>query len=98
MNDRATLATINLGKAMTVQLEWPPEVVDRLTEEARQKGLSLGDYLLQTVLRHDGAILDDEAKRRARVEAGQSIRELRKGNILGPDLTVRDLIEEGRRF
>ena len=26
---------------MTVQLDWPPEVVDRLSEEARQKGLSL---------------------------------------------------------
>jgi hypothetical protein len=87
---------------MTVQLNWPPEVVDRLTEEARQKGLSLDDYVLQTVLRQktpNGAALSDEdAKRLAREEAGRSIRELRKGNILGPDLTIRDLIEEGRRF
>ena len=84
---------------MTVQLEWPPEVVDRLTREARQKGLSLGDYLSQSVLHQDAGLLsDDEAKRRARVEAGQSIRELRIGNVLGPDLTIRDLIEEGRRF
>ena len=35
---------------MTVQLNWPPEVVDRLTEEARQNGLSLDAYVLQTVL------------------------------------------------
>ena len=84
---------------MTVQLEWPPDVVDRLTQEARQKGLSLGDYVLQTVLRPNGSELqDDDAKRKARDEAGRSIRELRKGNVLGPDLTIRDLIEEGRRF
>jgi hypothetical protein len=32
---------------MTVQLDWPQEVVDRLTEEAREKGLSLDAYLLE---------------------------------------------------
>jgi hypothetical protein len=87
---------------MTVQLNWPPEVVDRLTDEARQEGLSLDAYVLQTVLQHkaaNGAALTDQAaRRRAREEAGRSIRELRKGNILGPDLTIRDLVEEGRRF
>ena len=87
---------------MTVQLDWPPDVVDRLVEEARQRGLSLDAYLLQTVLQQKAsnstALTDDAAKRQAREEAGRSIRELRKGNILGPDLTIRDLIEEGRRF
>ena len=87
---------------MTIHLDWPPDVVDRLTEEARQKGLSLDDYVLHTVLQKkvpNGTVLSEEAaKRQAREEAGRSIRELRKGNILGPDLTVRDLIEEGRRF
>jgi hypothetical protein len=37
---------------MTVQLDWPPEVVVRLREEARELGLSLDAYLLQTVLEH----------------------------------------------
>jgi len=87
---------------MTVRLDWPPDVVERLTEEARQKGLSLEAHLLATVLQQrtpNGTALPDEAsKRQAREEAGRSIRELRKGNILGPDLTIRDLIEEGRRF
>jgi hypothetical protein len=87
---------------MTVQLDWPPDVVDRLVEEARQRGLSLDAYVLQTVLQQkapDGpALTDDAAKRQAREDAGRSIRELRRGNILGPDLTIRDLIEEGRRF
>jgi hypothetical protein len=64
---------------MTVQLDWPPDVVDRLTEEARQKGLSLDDYVLQTVLQQkaqNGSVVsDEEAKRKAREEAGQSIRD-----------------------
>jgi len=87
---------------MTVQLNWPPEVVNKVTEEARQIGLSLDEYLLQAVLqrrgRNNGVPADDEAARNARAEAGRSIRELRRGNVLGPDLTIRDLVEEGRRF
>lgn len=75
---------------MTVQLDWPPEIVNRLMDEARQKGLSLNAYILETLIE----AVDQEA----REQAGQNIRESRKGNILGPDVTVRDLIEEGRRF
>ena len=93
---------IGPGRHMTVQLDWLPEVVDRLTEEARQKGLSLDAWVLQTILQKktpNGTVpSDEEVKQHARNEAGRSIRELRKGNILGPDLTIRDLIEEGRRF
>ena len=82
---------------MHVQLDWPPEVVDRLTKEARQKGLSLDEYVLQSVLQKvpNGTVSADDARRQ---EAGRSIRELRKGNILGPELSIRDLVEEGRRF
>jgi len=87
---------------VTVQLDWPQEVVDRLTEEARQRGLSLDDYVLQTVLQkqiaNGSAPSDEIARRQAREEAGRSIRELRRDNILGPDLTIRDLIEEGRKL
>ena len=86
---------------MTVHLDWPRDVVDRLTQEARQKGLSLESYILQTVLEktpNGRSLTDDAAKRKAREEAGQSILDLRRGNFLGPDLTIRDLIEEGRRF
>ena len=86
---------------MTLHLDWPPDVVGRLTE-ARQKGLSLDNYLLQTVLQkktsNDSELSDEAAKREAREEAGRSIRELRRGNVLGSDLTIRGLIEEGRRF
>ena len=87
---------------MTVQLDWPPDVVDRLTDEARQKGLSLDAYVLQTVLQQKGSngapAIDEAERRRRREEAAASIRELRKGVTLGPDLTIRDLINEGRRF
>jgi hypothetical protein len=97
---------------MTVQLNWPPEVVERLTQEARQRGLSLDAYVLQAVLEQkrsngytgvvesekDEAENDAAEKRRKREEAAASIRELRKGVTLGPDLTIRDLINEGRRF
>ena len=87
---------------MTLHLDWPPGVVDRLTEEARQKGLSLDNYLLQTVLQkktsNDSELSDEAAKCQAREEAGRSIRELRRGNVLGSGLTIRGLIEEGRRF
>ena len=85
---------------MTVQLDWPPDVVDRLTDEARQKGLSLDAYVLQAVLQQknsNGTPTNDEAgKRRKREEAASNIRELRKGVTLGPDLTIRGLINEGR--
>jgi hypothetical protein len=86
---------------VTVHLDWPPDVVARLTEEARRRGLSLDTYLLQTILEkvpNGGQASTGAETLRARQEAGRSIRELRVGNILGPDLTIRDLIEEGRRF
>jgi hypothetical protein len=86
---------------MTVQLNWPADLVEKLTDEARKKGLSLDTYLLEAVLQKasngspDG---DEQAQRAKREQAAASIRELRKGNVLGPELATRDLIEEGRRF
>jgi hypothetical protein len=86
---------------MTVQLDWPSDVVLRLTEEARKKGLSLDAYLLQSVLQerfNGGALRDDREQRSRREAAAARIRDLRKGVTLGPGLTIRDLINEGRRF
>jgi hypothetical protein len=85
---------------MTVQLDWPPEVVHRFTAEARRKGLSLDEYVLQSLLVFSGskgaASLDETELRRKREQAAAAIRELRKDVTLGPDLTIRDLISEGR--
>lgn len=84
---------------MTVQLDWPPEIVEQLSAEARRHGLSLDNYLLQAVLDRNatrpGSGSDAQERREA---AGRNILELRKGNTLGPGFTARDLIEEGRRF
>lgn len=86
---------------MTVHLDWPPEVVEGLTREAVRHGLSLDAYLLQTVLQKTSTSdigSGTEQQRLAREEAGRTILELRSGLHLGAGLTVRDLIEDGRRF
>jgi hypothetical protein len=86
---------------MTVQLDWPPDVVDRLTEEARRKGLSLDAYLLQTVLQQkgsNGTLTDDAEKRRKRADAGARILEIQKRVKPDPEgWTSRDYINYGRR-
>jgi len=86
---------------MTVHLDWPSEVVDRLTEEARGKGLSLDAYLLQTVLQHkgsNGAPADDAERRRKRAHAGARILEIQKRVKPDPQgWTSRDYINYGRR-
>jgi len=86
---------------MTVQLDWPSDVVDRLTEEARRKGLSLDAYVLQTVLRQssNGApAIDEVEKRRRRQEAAARILEIQKRVKPDPEgWTSRDYINYGRR-
>jgi hypothetical protein len=84
---------------MTIQLDWPPEIVDRVTREAQLRGLTVDAYLLQSALRETvSASTSAELEHQERKKAADDIRTLRKGNVLGPDLTLRDLIEEGRRF
>jgi hypothetical protein len=86
---------------MTVQLNWPPDVVDRLTEEAQKRGLSLDAYLLEAVLRSNGSkngSSDELEKHRKRAEAGARILELQKRVLPDPEgLTSRDYINHGRR-
>ncbi|MBI5280722.1 MAG: hypothetical protein HY858_03495 [Candidatus Solibacter usitatus] len=91
---------------MTLQLDWPSEVVDRLTEEAKKKGLSLDAYLLQAVLHdqdaHDqaanGVPPDDTEKRRRWAEAGARILEMQRRVKPDPEgWTSRDYINFGRR-
>ena len=87
---------------MTVQLDWPPDVVDRLSEEARQKGLSLDAYVLQTVLQREGPngapAIDEGEKRRKRQEAAIRILEIQKRVKPDPEgWTSRDYIDHGRR-
>jgi hypothetical protein len=86
---------------MTVHLEWPSDVVDRLTEEARQKGLSLDAYLLQTVLEQKGSngttSTDETERRRQRAEAGSRILAIQQRVKPDPEgWTSRDYIDCGR--
>lgn len=86
---------------MTVQLDWPPDVVDRLTEEATKKGPSLDTYLLQTVLQRkdsNGTPNDDAERRRKRADASARILEIQKRVKPDPEgWTSRDYINYGRR-
>jgi hypothetical protein len=86
---------------MTVQFDWPPDVVDRLTEHARKKGLSLDAYLLQAVLQRKdskGAPPDDAEKRCKRAEAGARILEIQQRVKPDPEgWTSRDYINYGHR-
>jgi hypothetical protein len=84
---------------MTVQLDWPPDVVDRLTDEARKKGLSLDAYVLQTVLQQKGSNgAPDNAEKRRRAEAGARILGIQKRVKPDPEgWTSRDYINHGRR-
>jgi prevent-host-death family protein len=58
-----------------------------------------GQTVLITRRGKPAALLSPPPQRRTDVrQAIQKMKELRRGNVLGNDLSVRDLIEEGRRF
>ncbi len=85
---------------MTVQLNWPPDVVNRLTGEAQQNGLSLDAYLLKAVLRRNlsGPSGNEAESQSRKSEAGARILEIQGRVKLDPDgLTSRDYIYIGRR-
>ena len=66
---------------MTVQFEWPGGLVERLTNEVRQRGMSLDQYVLKSVLHQnesDGTPADQIEKRRKREQAAARILEIRK--------------------
>jgi hypothetical protein len=84
---------------MTVQFDCPPDVVERLAEEARKKGVSLDAYLLQTILEKDanGAANDDAKERRKRADAGARILEIQRRVKPDPEgWSSRDYINYGR--
>jgi hypothetical protein len=85
---------------MTIQLELPPEVVDRLNIAARKKGLSLDAYVIESVIQGEdsnGAVFDESEKRRKRAAAGASILDIQKRVTPDPDgWTSRDYINFGR--
>ena len=94
-----------------MSIEISPELEAALAAQARREGLTIQAYvesiLAKEVRRPAGLTREDverivaneTAEQRAdRAAAVDHIREARKGATLGPGLTVRDLIDEGRRF
>jgi len=80
---------------VTITLDISPELWAELARQAAAHGCALEAYaasLLKEAL-HDPAAVSDKRRSQA---AGARIRELRKGIILG-GLTIRELIDEGRR-
>jgi len=85
---------------MTVQLNWPPDVVDRLTEEARKRGLSLDAFLLEAVLQKGNTVAapNELANRRRREEAAARMLEIQQRVKPDPEgWTSRDYINYGRQ-
>jgi hypothetical protein len=78
---------------MTVKLELTPDVQAGLVAQARESGLSLVAYVEQ-VLRERSRQATRPPLTRSQL-AGQRIRELRKGVMLG-GIPIKELIEEGR--
>jgi hypothetical protein len=78
---------------MTVKVELTPDVQAGLLAQAQQSGLSLEAYVEQ-VLRERSRESTRPALARSQI-AGQRIRELRKGVMLG-GIPIKELIEEGR--
>jgi len=95
-----------------MSIEISPELEAALAGQARRAGLSVQAYvegiLTKAIRRPAGltredleriAAENDTPERRAdRAAAIDQIRELRRGLTLGPGLTIRDLIDDGRRF
>ena len=70
---------------MTLKLEIPRDVEAGLVAQAQANGLSLEDYLKQVLKERSHSI--HPAKTRSQI-AGQRIRELRKGLILGDNTII----------
>jgi hypothetical protein len=87
------IAIIAVETAMTVKVELTPDVQAGLLAQAQQSGLSLEAYVEQ-VLRERSRESTGPALARSQI-AGQRIRELRKGVMLG-GIPIKELIEEGR--
>ena len=85
---------------MTITVDITPEIQEaELARQAAANGRAIEAYaawLLEEAV-HSPAVAEPPAfdQERARA-AGARIRELRKGVTLGGDLTIRELIDEGR--
>ena len=84
---------------MTLQLDWPPDLMNRLTQQARQHGLSVDAYLQSLVQPNVPAQAPtNEEKRQRRAAAAACLLEIRMQIQPDPDgWTSREYIKYGRR-
>jgi len=79
-----------------IQIELQPEVEDRLAAQAQARGIALQDYLREVLLTQ--AESSPKTPRSKSVsEAVDRIRALREGSFLD-GMSIRDLIDEGRKY
>jgi hypothetical protein len=76
-----------------IQIQLQPEIEAVLAAEAQARGVALDRYIEGIVI----ARPVEQSRQRSAAEAIDSIRELRKGNILGA-LNIKELIHEGHKY
>ena len=79
---------------MTVPLN--PELAERVRAEAMRRGID-ADSLVQSIIDDALQFKRPAASRQERLAATRRMRVNRAKYRLGPDLTIRQLLEEGRR-
>lgn len=76
-----------------IQIQLQPEIEAVLAAEAQARGVGLDRYIEGIVI----ARPVEQNRKQSVAQAIESIRELRKGNILG-GLNIKDLVHEGRKL
>lgn len=86
---------------MTITLN--PEIEEYVQEQARRHGLHNADAYVEQVLQRDRVRQEDlpttdEIARMTPRQAAEALGRFGRGRYLRPDLTVKNLINEGRRL
>jgi len=79
-----------------IHLDLQPEIEAQLAAEAQARGLALDHYVEKIVQRHASGHQVDRPRPHSVADAIDRILELREDSSLG-GLTIRDLIDEGRK-
>jgi hypothetical protein len=79
-----------------IQIQLQPEIEGQLAAQAEACGVTFSDYL-KDILVKQAERPAEGVRQRSVAEAIDSIRKLRRGNLLG-GLRIKDLIHEGHRY
>jgi hypothetical protein len=81
---------------MKITIELPDDVAARLEKRANVYGVPMETLIVNSVVARDNPSPEEKAKKRE--EAFRRIMEIRERSVLVDDATIREMIEEGRRF